>query len=160
MGVVMDDSLEYISIGDLFDVPEVEKVSNGRKKTKLGEFLEDLNSKRGNLAETNPDSMRDMVPFVINRALSQHIDCIHHCQVMNTVSLPEKSMYYHYMYNAIRNKKRYSKWHNPYIDDDIKLVMRYYKYSHEKAVRALVVLNKMPESLDMMRKSFDKGGIE
>ena len=43
--------------------------------------------------------LKDYVPFVINRALSYHMDCILYANEINMNSYIDKDMQYHYLLN-------------------------------------------------------------
>jgi len=58
----------------------------------------------------NNDTEAEYVPFVVNRALSYHADCILSANLMNLYNnLPKRSQYSFYL-NSLRPRKRYAKW--------------------------------------------------
>ena len=50
--------------------------------------------------------LKDYVPFVVNRALSYHMDCVLYANEMNVHCLTDKDMQYQYLLNSIRPMKR------------------------------------------------------
>ena len=54
----------------------------------------------------NQDNERDYIPFVVNRALSQHYDCILYANQMNMLSHADKLLQYQYFLNSIRHYNR------------------------------------------------------
>lgn len=100
---------------------------------------------------------KDYVPFVINKALSQHYDCILHANQMNMYPNLDKRLQYQYYLNSIRSYKRpYQKWLKRETIADLELVKEYYNFSTEKAKEALTVLT--DDQLDIIRKKLDRGG--
>lgn len=83
----------------------------------------------------------DYVPYIVNKALSHHKDCIFYANEMNMMHGLSKSMQYSYFINTIRKGKRsYSKWHKPIENKDLQAVKTYFGYSNTKAEESLKVL--------------------
>jgi hypothetical protein len=100
---------------------------------------------------------KDYVPFVVNRALSYHMDCILYVNEMNLRPDIEKDLQYQYLINIIRPMKRkYQPWQKSSVDKDIECVKTYFGYSNEKAKEALRILN--DEQIAEIRRKTDKGG--
>jgi hypothetical protein len=84
---------------------------------------------------------KDYVPYIINKALSHHKDCIFYANEMNMMHGLAKSMQYSYFINTIRKGKRpYGKWHKPIENKDLQAVKTYFGYSDQKAEETLKVL--------------------
>lgn len=100
---------------------------------------------------------KDYVPFVVNKALSHHYDCILHANIMNMYPNLDKPLQFQYYLNTIRSYKRpYKKWLKRETIADLELVKEYYNFSTEKAKEALSILTE--DQLDVIRKRLDKGG--
>ena len=100
---------------------------------------------------------KDYVPFVVNKALSHHYDCILYANQMNMYPNLDKKLQYQYYLNSIRSYKRpYQKWLKRETIADLELVKEYYNFSTEKAKEALTVLT--DDQLDIIRKKLDRGG--
>lgn len=100
---------------------------------------------------------KDYVPFVVNKALSHHYDCILHANQMNMYPNLDKRLQFQYYLNSIRSYKRpYQKWLKRETIADLELVKEYYNFSTEKAKEALTVLTE--DQLDIIRKKLDRGG--
>ncbi len=98
-------------------------------------------------------------PFLINRALSYHFDCILHANAMNMVHALDKEMQFDYYINSIRSKKRsFKRWHKRPKEEAVAAVMEYYKYSRIKAEEALNVLSN--DQIDEIKKRISKGGLD
>lgn len=54
---------------------------------------------------------RDYNPFLINRALSYFPDTVLQANAMNQRTHLDKQSQYDYLLNAVRKRKRFSKWH-------------------------------------------------
>ena len=101
--------------------------------------------------------VKDYVPFVINRALSYHIDCVLYANEMNLHHELEKDLQYQYLLNSVRSMKRkFQPWQKSSADKDIECVKLYFGYSNEKAKEALRILN--DEQIAEIRRKTDKGG--
>ena len=100
---------------------------------------------------------KDYVPFVVNRALSYHMDCVLYANEMNLYPELEKDLQYQYLLNTVRSMKRkFQPWQKSSVEENIECVKEYFGYSNEKAKDALRILN--DEQLAEIRKRTDKGG--
>ena len=110
---------------------------------------------------TKQDIMNDLnekeyAPFLVNRSLSYHQDCILYANEMNSRFDVSHRLQYHYLLNTIRKRKNYSKWSKPELIDDLKIVMDYYSVSREKAEEYLTILTK--SSIEVLKRRMKKGG--
>ena len=100
---------------------------------------------------------KDYTPFVVNRALSYHMDCVLYVNEMNLHPEIEKDLQYQYLLNTVRSMKRkFQPWQKSSADKDIECVKLYFGYSNEKAKEALRILN--DEQIAEIRRKTDKGG--
>ena len=101
---------------------------------------------------------KDYKPFVVNRALSYHMDCILYANEMNIHTGIDSDMQYSYLLNTIRPMKRkFQPWQKSEVDNDIECVKQYFGYSNEKAKEALRILN--DEQLAEIKIKTAKGGV-
>jgi len=108
--------------------------------------------------EVTINNERDYVPFVVNRAMSQHMDCIMQANQMNLLPSTDSLLQYHYLLNTIRSYKRpFQKWHKREESENLEAVKEYYNYSNEKAKEALLVLSN--DQLNEIKKYLNKGGL-
>jgi predicted metal-dependent hydrolase len=110
---------------------------------------------------TKQDIMNDLnekeyAPFLVNRALSYHQDCILYANEMNRRFDISHKLQYHYLLNTIRKRKRFAKWSKPQLIDDLKIVMDYYSVSRGKAEEYLSILTK--SGIETLKKRMNKGG--
>ena len=100
----------------------------------------------------------DYVPFVVNRALSYHMDCILYSNEMNLNSGLDKDMQYQYLLNSVRPMKRkFQPWQKSNVVNDLDCVKEYFGYSNVKAKEALRILS--DEQLTQIREKTHKGGV-
>lgn len=104
------------------------------------------------------ENERDYVPFIVNKALSFHRDCILYANQMNFYPSTDKIMQYQYLLNTIRSYKRpFQKWQKREDIDGLEAVKEYYNYSNEKAKDAMSNLSN--DQINEIRKRLDKGGL-
>ena len=100
---------------------------------------------------------KDYVPFVVNRALSYHMDCVLYANEINLHPELEKDLQYQYLLNTIRPMKRkFQPWQKSEVDKNIECVKIYFGYSNQKAKEALRILN--DEQIAEIKRKTDKGG--
>ena len=126
-------------------------------KTELKEWLNSINFTKTNLMDENPDAKRDYAPFIINRCLSGHLDCILFANEMNKNHFLDKDMQYSFYLNTLRKRKRFSPWLRKDKVTDLESVKKYYGYSNEKASQALKILTK--EQINFIKQRLDTGGM-
>jgi hypothetical protein len=121
----------------------------------LKDWLNSINFTKENLME-DPSVKKDYAPFIINRCLSGHIDCILFANEMNKYHFLDKDIQYSFYLNSLRKKKRFSPWLRKDKVTDLECVKKYYGYSNEKASQALKILSK--EQLNFIKQRLEIGG--
>ena len=121
----------------------------------LKDWLNSINFTKENLME-DPSVKKDYAPFIINRCLSGHIDCILFANEMNLHHSLDKDMQYSFYLNSLRKKKRFSPWLRKDKVTDLECIKSYYGYSNEKASQALKILSK--EQIAFIKKRLEIGG--
>ena len=102
---------------------------------------------------------KDYAPFIVNRSLSYHIDCVLYANEMNLWPSTDKDMQYQYLLNSIRPMKRkFSPWQKSKNDENIDCVKTYFGYSNQKAKEALRILT--DEQIAEIKRKTDKGGVK
>jgi hypothetical protein len=108
----------------------------------------------------NPDDeldFKDYAPFIVNRSLSYHIDCVLYANEMNLWPSTDKDMQYQYLLNSIRPMKRkFAPWQKSKNDENIDCIKTYFGYSNQKAKEALRILT--DEQIAEIKRKTDKGG--
>lgn len=103
-------------------------------------------------------AQRGYIPFMTNRSLSYHQDCVLYANEMNMRPHLDNLLQFDYFINTIRKRKRYAKWAKPEADCDLDLVMEYFGYNRIKAEMALSILS--TQDISEIYKIADKGGIQ
>ena len=102
--------------------------------------------------------VKDYKAFVVNRALSYHLDCVLYVNEMNLYPGTDADMQYQYFLNTIRPMKRkYQPWQKTSADKDLECIKEYYGYSNSKAKEALDILN--DEQIAEIKARTNKGGV-
>jgi hypothetical protein len=104
----------------------------------------------------DPSVKKDYAPYIINRCLSGHIDCVLFANEMNLNHSLDKDMQYSFYLNSLRKKKRFSPWLRKDKVTDLECIKQYYGYSNEKASQALKILSK--EQIAFIKQRLDIGG--
>mgnify|MGYP003117054264 FL=1 len=124
--------------------------------TELKDWLNSINFTKENIIEEDPDAIKDYAPYIVNRCLSGHLDCIMFANEMNKYSFLDKDMQYSFYLNTLRKKKRFSPWLRKDKVTDLEIIKQYYGYSNEKASQALKILT--PEQIKFIKQRLDTGG--
>ena len=118
----------------------------------LKDWLNSINFTKDDLTEHS----KEYPPYIINRCLSGHLDCIMFANEMNLHHHIDKDMQYSFYLNTLRKKKRFSPWLRKDKVQDLECVKQYYGYSNEKASQALKILTQ--EQINYIKKRLDTGG--
>ena len=124
--------------------------------TELKDWLNSINFTKDNLIEEDESLKKDYPPFIINKCLSGHLDCILFANEMNKYHFLDKDMQYNFYINILRKKKRFSPWLRKDKITDLEYVKNYYGYSNEKASQALKILSH--EQIEFIKQRLDTGG--
>tara|TARA_R100000734_G_C3308408_1_gene99050 strand:+ start:479 stop:862 length:384 start_codon:yes stop_codon:yes gene_type:complete len=122
----------------------------------LKDWLNSINFTKDNLIEEDESLKKDYPPFIINKCLSGHLDCILFANEMNKYHFLDKDMQYNFYINILRKKKRFSPWIRKDKITDLEYVKNYYGYSNEKASQALKILSH--EQIEFIKQRLDTGG--
>ena len=125
-------------------------------KVELKDWLNSINFSKTNLMDEDPDAKKDYAPFIINRCLSGHLDCILFANEMNKNHFLDKDMQYTFYLNTLRKKKRFSPWLRKDKIEDLESVKQYYGYSNEKAFQVLKILSN--EQIEFIKQRLEIGG--
>lgn len=142
-------------MSNLFDEEQIiSKVENFKIK-KLDLFKEILPSimqtKENVLTEENE---KEYNPFMVNRALSLHNDCLFYANQMNLFPHLSKISQYQYYMHSIRGMKRnFIPWPKKQTEDVVKVLMWYFNYSERKALEATKILSE--EQISNIEKEYE-----
>jgi hypothetical protein len=124
----------------------------------LKDWLNSINFTKENLIEEDSTAKKDYPPYIVNRCLSGHIDCIMFANEMNMNTHLDNDMQYSFYLNSLRKRKRFSPWLRKDKVKDLECIKQYYGYSNEKASQALKILTK--QQLDFIKQRLDTGGTK
>lgn len=119
------------------------------------DFVNDITNDKKNLFNTSDNiKLAEKVyePFLVNRALSYHPDCIIPANEMNMNGHIDKRMQHSYLLNTIRPRKRFSKWAKSKESEFFEYVQMYYKSSRSETKVLLSVLS--DEQLAYIKEQF------
>ena len=122
----------------------------------LKDWLNSINLTKEDITREDPQLIKKYAPFIINKCMSAHLDCIMFANEMNLQSHLAKDLQYQFYLNSIRKRKRFSPWLRKDKIKNLDVVKSYYGYSNEKAMQALKILDK--SQLDYIKNKLDVGG--
>ena len=100
---------------------------------------------------------KDYVPFMTNRSLSYHKDCIIYANEMNRRHFLDKKLQNDFLLNTVRSSKRpFAKWVKTEKSEDVDLVKLVYGLSDSKAREALRILSE--DDIKLLKEKLDIGG--
>ncbi len=101
---------------------------------------------------------KEYVPFIVNKTLSYHKDCLMYVNEVNRRHFIDKKMQNDFLLNTIRSKKRpFIKWAKSEKSEDIECIKQIYGFSDKKAYDALRLLN--DEQIQKLKEKTDIGGL-
>lgn len=102
---------------------------------------------------------KEYIPYVVNKALSFHIDCVLQVNQMNIVPSTDKKMQYDYLCGTIRKYRRpFQKWQKRETLDALETIKEYYNYSNERAKEVMHLFSDV--QITELRNRLEKGGIQ
>jgi len=124
----------------------------------LKDWLNSINFNKENLIEEDSTLIKEYPPFIINKCLSGHLDCVLFANEMNKYHFLDKDMQYSFYLNILRKRKRFSPWLRKDKVSDLDYVKQYYGYSNEKALQVLKILSH--EQIEFIKQRLDTGGTK
>ena len=101
---------------------------------------------------------KDYTPFLVNRSLSYHKDCIMYANEMNRRHFIDKKLQNDFLLNTVRSQKRpFAKWAKVEKNDDLECIKLIYNFSDSKARDARRLLSK--EQIQELKEKTDTGGL-
>jgi hypothetical protein len=97
-------------------------------------------------------------PFIVNRSLSYHKDCVMYANEMNRRHFIDKKCQFDFLINTVRSQKRpFAKWIKSEKSDDIECIKTIYGFSDLKAREAYRLLSK--EQIQQLKEKTSMGGL-
>ena len=102
---------------------------------------------------------KEYVPFLVNRSLSYHKDCVLFANEINQRHFIDKKMQNDFLLNTVRSQRRtFAKWLKPEKRENVGYIKILYNMSEAKAQEALRILPK--EQLEELKGMADTGGTK
>jgi hypothetical protein len=122
------------------------------------DFVKSITQTKEHLIEQDPANEKGYVPFLTNKSLSYHYDCLSFAQEMNTRYHLDARMQYDYLYHTVRAKRRtFQKWAKPEVHATLAIIQQVFGYSRPRAEEAMKILS--PDQLLQLMKMMDPGGL-
>jgi len=101
---------------------------------------------------------KDYTPFLVNRSLSYHKDCVLYANEMNRRHFIDKKLQNDFLLNTVRSQKRpFAKWIKSEKSDDLECIKTVFGFSDTKAREALRLLSK--EQIQQLKEQTQTGGL-
>ena len=103
-------------------------------------------------------SEKGYTPFLTNRSLSYHLDCILYANEMNQRHHLSNKMQNDFLLNTIRSRKRpFAKWVKTDKSEDLECIKQCFNFSNSKAKDALRLLS--DEQIQQLKEQLQIGGL-
>jgi len=101
---------------------------------------------------------KSYAPFLVNRSLSYHKDCIFYANEMNRYHQVDKKLQNDFLLNIVRSQKRpFAKWVKAEKSEDLECIKQIFGFSESKAREAVRLLSK--EQIQKLKEQTDIGGL-
>jgi hypothetical protein len=101
---------------------------------------------------------KSYAPFLVNRSLSYHKDCIFYANEMNRYHQIDKKLQNDFLINIVRSQKRpFAKWVKAEKSEDLECIKQIFGFSESKAREAIRLLSK--EQIQKLKEQTDIGGL-
>lgn len=101
---------------------------------------------------------KEYIPFLTNRALSFHKDCILFANEMNRRHFIDRKLQNDFLLNTVRSQKRpFAKWVKPEKSEDLECIKTVFGFSDTKAREAFRLLSK--EQIQQLKEQTHTGGL-
>jgi hypothetical protein len=101
---------------------------------------------------------KEYQPFLVNRGLSYHKDCVMFANEMNRRHFLDKKLQNDFLLNTVRSQKRpFAKWIKSEKSDDLECIKTVYGFSDSKAKEAARLLSK--EQIQQLKEKTETGGL-
>jgi hypothetical protein len=122
---------------------------------KLGDYLKTINYTKENIMLIDPLTETKYPPFIVNKSLSYFTDTVLHANEMNRYAHLDNRLQYEYYLNAVRKRKRFSRWDKNNKSEKFDLIKEYYGYSDRKVNDVMDLIS--DEELGEIKQLLDTG---
>lgn len=97
-------------------------------------------------------------PFLTNRSLSYHYDCVLFANEMNQRHFLDKKLQNSFLINTVRSRKRpFAKWIKSEKSENIECIKKYFNYSDMRALEVMNLLSE--EQIQKIKEKTETGGL-
>jgi hypothetical protein len=97
-------------------------------------------------------------PFLTNRSLSYHYDCILFANEMNQRHFLDKKLQNSFLINTVRSRTRpFAKWIKTEKSEHLECIKKYFNYSDMRAREVLSLLSE--EQIQELKEKTETGGL-
>ena len=122
------------------------------------DFINAILVSKKDLLKDDDQAAKEYAPFIVNRGLSLHLDCVLYANEMNLRPFIDKDQQFQFLLNTVRSMKRkFQPWQKSETDKNIECIKVYFGYSNQKAKEALRILT--DEQIAEIKRKTDKGGV-
>ena len=122
---------------------------------KLGDYLKTINYTKVNIMLDDPLTETKYPPFIVNKSLSYFTDTVLHANEMNRYAHLDNRLQYEYYLNAVRKRKRFSRWDKNNKSEKFDLIKEYYGYSDRKVNEVMDLIS--DKELEEIKELVDTG---
>jgi hypothetical protein len=134
---------------------DIEEINNSKAANEIDLFRGYVQSITK--SDVNYTNFKNYIPQIVNRSLSFSPDMVMQADEMNKRPYLSKELQFQFLRHTVEKKYRDNKWVKKTTNDRIKLVMKVYKYSYDKAKSVLGLLSN--DQFLALEESQNKGGI-
>lgn len=152
-------SVEGDSLASLLGMDEhVPYVMEEYKTSKLSpfDFINQITFGKTNII-LDDEQEKQYSPYMVNRGLSNSMDCIMWANEMNSRPHIPNSAQNLFLLNVIPKRKRYDKWAKEEDVENLELIMEFYEVSRMKGLQILSLLS--ADNIEYIKKKTFKGGL-
>lgn len=120
------------------------------------DFVDSVSYSKKDLVEDTPSLIKEYTPYIVNKALSYHLDSLQYANDMNRFSHLEPLLQYYFYLNTLKSRKRFAKWVKKTDNDDLVTIREYYKCNPREAEEIMRILS--PEDIQKIKTKISKGG--
>lgn len=113
------------------------------------DFVNSVTFSKIDLTKDDEQAIKQYVPFIVNKALSYHLDALLDANEMNKNAHLEPKTQYMFFLHSLRKARRFSKWAKPEASEELAAVQQFFRYNIIKAKQALALLT--PEQVKRIK---------
>jgi len=138
------------------DSTSLEEEELKRKRIDLFKgFLPDLFERKENILRKEPWAERDFSPFIINKAMSMHLDTAMFANEMNKLSFLPKQMQYDFYIHGVSRRRRFG-WQKKKNEEHVPLITKAFHCNERRALDIIEILT--DDDIKEIKKEFYEGG--